>query len=664
MTRLLLLLGFAAPAMRAELLHNGIVLPPEWPPRSVGYTDLLAQRPPTPPYLRDPPAVIGIDVGRQLFVDDFLVLQSNATRTFHRAVFRRVVLEPLRSETRAQVRKYSDSMLGFARVASARPFSGGVSWDDSRQRFVMHYRCAYTYTRRGLGCVAYSEDGLRWIRPVIRRTLRNESTAPHRVTRPPKMAPKLKNHRALVDNAQMWRTSNAQMRRTSAAGLNSRRLAVTIKKGVAQCALDGLDASGRLQPNALPLANGEAFTAWLDHDEPVGSPDRWKILVGPITNSGPSKLLGSADGENWEARGSTATAADRISFFRDPFRSRWVFSIRENLCRGGHGHLRISRYWDSLRFFGGGDWSSKWLRSYFQCTNAHKDEPVHWAGVDGWDCGGRNVKECGLYHLDATPYESVMIGQMGVLHPGFAHGGCKTTHVHAAFSRDGFHWSRTDASGDMPRVPLVDDPLGLRYIQPIAGNFLVHGDEIFVYYGGATACRRCNVGSSLCTEGGDARVVGATSFCNSSMSELTALAVLRRDGFASLDAGAQRAVITTRPLLFKTGLRLFVNVDATNGQLRAAILLPGGREAPGFELQASQPLSRVNSTRVFLNWKRGADVSRLAGKVIQLRFELTMSQLYSFWLSPNENGESGGFVNGPGIKKGRDCTACAPVAAR
>ena len=38
--------------------------------------------PELPPYLVSPPAVIPIDVGRQLFVDDFLIEQTTLTRVF------------------------------------------------------------------------------------------------------------------------------------------------------------------------------------------------------------------------------------------------------------------------------------------------------------------------------------------------------------------------------------------------------------------------------------------------------------------------------------------------------------------------------------------------------------------------------------------------------
>ena len=55
-----------------QILYNGITLGSPWPPRCK-YPD---EHPVRPPYLADPPAVIPIDVGRQLFVDDFLIEQT------------------------------------------------------------------------------------------------------------------------------------------------------------------------------------------------------------------------------------------------------------------------------------------------------------------------------------------------------------------------------------------------------------------------------------------------------------------------------------------------------------------------------------------------------------------------------------------------------------
>ena len=83
-------------------LPNGLFLPREWPPRNVSFEALLRRQPPIAPYLtkhgRRP---ILIDVGRQLFVDDWLVLRSNATFRHHQARVREVVLEPIARDSGA-----------------------------------------------------------------------------------------------------------------------------------------------------------------------------------------------------------------------------------------------------------------------------------------------------------------------------------------------------------------------------------------------------------------------------------------------------------------------------------------------------------------------------------------------------------------------------------
>ena len=65
-----------------EVLYNGIEIPAEWPPR---YSlPAGASRMPLP-YVDNRPEVIPINVGRQLFVDDFLVESTDMDRVSHHA---------------------------------------------------------------------------------------------------------------------------------------------------------------------------------------------------------------------------------------------------------------------------------------------------------------------------------------------------------------------------------------------------------------------------------------------------------------------------------------------------------------------------------------------------------------------------------------------------
>ncbi len=142
-------------AHAGELLYNGIQLPDEWPPRDVPFERFKEGDPaPTPPYLLEPPSVIPIDVGRQLFVDDFLIASSTLSRTFHQPEYYEgnPVLKP-------DMPWETHSRLGPV----AMPFSGGVFWDPTEQHFKMWYMAGYGYN----GAMAVSQDGMNWERPEL-----------------------------------------------------------------------------------------------------------------------------------------------------------------------------------------------------------------------------------------------------------------------------------------------------------------------------------------------------------------------------------------------------------------------------------------------------------------------------------------------------------------
>ncbi len=149
-TRAVLLLAMCAAAALAqgERQYNGIRVPQEWPPR-IPYN----YEPMDPPYLKSPPEVIPIDVGRQLFVDDFLIERTDLQRTYHSA--RIHPASPVLRPDRAWEQE-GDS-------PTAMPFSGGVFFDPRDRLFKMWYMCGYV---RGL-CYATSTDGLRWRKPQL-----------------------------------------------------------------------------------------------------------------------------------------------------------------------------------------------------------------------------------------------------------------------------------------------------------------------------------------------------------------------------------------------------------------------------------------------------------------------------------------------------------------
>ena len=147
-----------AQSREPETLYNGVVLPTPWPPTRVPPSGSVEQ----PPYLASPPPVVNIDVGRQLFVDDFLIEESSLYRTFHPATYHPAspVLTPEREwETRdphAINTKIQPSQ-------SAMPFSDGVFFDPADGLFKLWYMAGYQQAT----ALALSRDGVSWQRPNL-----------------------------------------------------------------------------------------------------------------------------------------------------------------------------------------------------------------------------------------------------------------------------------------------------------------------------------------------------------------------------------------------------------------------------------------------------------------------------------------------------------------
>ena len=76
-----------------------------------------------------------------------------------------------------------------------------------------------------------------------------------------------------------------------------------------------------------------------------------------------------------------------------------------------------------------------------------------------------------------------------------------------------------------------------------------------------------------------------------------------------------------------------------------------GTPIPGFTKKECMPLKKVDSTKVAITWKNKKDLASLSGQTIRLKFYVTNGDLYAFWISPWETGESRGYTagGGPGL---------------
>ncbi len=348
----------------------------------------------------------------------------------------------------------------------------------------------------------------------------------------------------------------------------------------------------------------DSSTVWLD-DAETDAERRYKL---GYFAGGAMQLFFSADGVHWNRAGTSGPTGDRSTFFYNPFRKKWVFSIRADVSGGG----RVRRYHEGTDFLEAARWS--------------QDEAVPWVGADRLDPERSDLKtRCQLYNLDCVAYESLMLGLFTIWR-GQPRDRAKPNELCVGFSRDGFHWHRPERK---PFIPVSEEQGDWNWgnVQSAGGCCLVVGDELYFYVSGRGGVPG-STASGTCTTG---------------------LATLRRDGFASLDAGDAGGSLTTRPVRFR-GRFLFVNAAVPRGELRAEVLDASGRVIAPFSRENCIPL-REDRTRSLVAWKGQPDLAGVAGRPVRFRFHLAGGRLYAFWVSPSETGASLGYVaaGGPGF---------------
>jgi hypothetical protein len=236
-----------------------------------------------------------------------------------------------------------------------------------------------------------------------------------------------------------------------------------------------------------------------------------------------------------------------------------------------------------------------------------------------------------LYNLDVFPYESLLVG-LFTIWQGPDNETCHALGIHkrnevlVGFSRDGFHWDRSNRNRFLG---VSEDPKAWNAgnVQSVGGGCLVVGDKLYFYCSGRTM--------------------------QPADSGATGLATMRRDGFASMDAGDVQGSLTTKLLKF-SGANLFVNLESQRGGLQVEVMDEQGKVIEEFSRDKCLPLVG-DSAKVMVRWRGGKDLSSLVGKPVRLRFYLTNGSLYSFWVG-DAKGASNGYVGagGPGFVNNQD----------
>ena len=226
-----------------------------------------------------------------------------------------------------------------------------------------------------------------------------------------------------------------------------------------------------------------------------------------------------------------------------------------------------------------------------------------------------------VYNMGVFHYEGIYIGLPAMFHATGPVPNYPNTDgfqlIQLVFSRDLKTWVRSgERKTFIGPSRLESGAYDLTQILPPSAPIL-RGDELWFYYTGLkyrasfTYVGTYPDGKTVPMPGRD-RDVGA--IC---------LAVLRRDGFVSMDAGEEQGMLLTKPMVL-AGSALHLNADATAGDVSVTVL-DGNDQI----VAVSEPVSG-NQPRALVRWKSG-NLDSVQAKAVSLRFSLRKASLYSFW---------------------------------
>ncbi len=255
-------------------------------------------------------------------------------------------------------------------------------------------------------------------------------------------------------------------------------------------------------------------------------------------------------------------------------------------------------------------------RSVARCTSS---DTITWSAPqlvlepdtydDRWVPAG-TVQRAHFYGLCAFAYESMYVGILWIFRAtdvdGYYIG---PVYAEIVSSRDGINWMREE--GTRPAALALGSAGAWDDGQLYTAIAPVHKDgKLAIYYGAcdnvhgyATKQLNCNIG----------------------------LATLRKDGFASLDAGTTTGTVTTQNLTGAEG-QLHVNYQNNGGWLKVEVLDASNNVLPGYAQADCIPL-QGDSIDQIVGWNDHADLP-VGVSPIRLRFVLQNASLYSYKTAP------------------------------
>lgn len=382
-----------------------------------------------------------------------------------------------------------------------------------------------------------------------------------------------------------------------------------------------------------------------DADEPNPA-RRYKGLMGAVNR----RPVVSPDGVHWTPLGDAVIpSSDEGHLLHDRTRNRFCAIVKIGNEYGRAFSIATSEdfeHWTSNRFLFGADaMDQKMAPAVIERRLGNPDmlgpffvEPnpaVTPVPDDG--LMHQPIWRAEVYNVAVFPYEGLYIGLPSMYYP-------TATCLPERNNTDGFHEIQLIVSRDLTswtrlgeRSPFIqcsgieNGRLGVYDRQQIlaANAPLVKEDELWFYYSGLK-WRNSHV--DLNRDGTPRDPATLTDDERADLKDgwgAACLAVLRRDGFISIDA-ASTGYVLTKPVRL-AGNGLYLNVRAPDGEVRVEAIGMDGLPVAGYGMADCIPVTG-DRVRAPLAWKNGEGIASITGKEVRLLIQMKHASLYAFWV--------------------------------